>query len=280
MKNNLLKKELTIGMILLFMGVAVAPGITAYVTATTDESNLVELTVQICKPDNIKRHMVQISKQNAIEIENHFDNIRRELEQAKTIEETVEILNKAITSLSEFGLLRGMTIEEAQNLVIRTYQNTRLRDPLEKMFRTIGQNNKGNISNLFCLLAVQVTGGTPQENPLPLLRMIALLFVILSIKVDDSGWIPDYKIVHPFLFLLGVYLDLFCWYHPFRFMKTQDFVLCENISWISLGLMGKKMGEGGINEIVGFTGIKISYLLNDDTNTEAYFYLGGAVVIS
>ena len=105
-------KHLVVGVIVLFLGLACAPSINANISK---ENELVEITTEICGLDGGK-HTVQLTKEEAEELEQLLNDIERRLDEVETREEAKEIFNEAVVELDKYGLLGGLSIEEAQKL--------------------------------------------------------------------------------------------------------------------------------------------------------------------
>jgi len=103
-----MKKLLAVGVIVLFLGLAIAPSINANVSKTSVDSELVEITTEICGLNGGKQ-TVSLSKEDAEEVEKLIDDIERRLDNVETREETVEIFNEAVVKLDKYGLLGGLT---------------------------------------------------------------------------------------------------------------------------------------------------------------------------
>jgi len=143
-----LKKLLVVGVIVLFLGLACAPSINANVSK---DSELVEITTEICGLGGGK-HTVQLTKEEAEEVEQLIDDIEQRLDGIKTREETVEIFNEAVVELDKYGLLGGLSVKQAQRLVAGKYQNSFLVKLINTLRRrdsipTVGYENKN------CLIA-------------------------------------------------------------------------------------------------------------------------------
>ena len=148
------KKSLAVAVILLFLGVAFAPSINANISKASIDSKLVEITTEICGLNGGK-HTVQLTKEEAEEVEKLIDDIERRLDRTETREETVEIFNEAVVELDKYGLLGGMSVEQIQKLVTGRYQNQRVMKLLEIVF----DNNQANdASNYLCLIIGETTG--------------------------------------------------------------------------------------------------------------------------
>jgi len=136
------------GVIVLFLGLAIAPSINANVSKASIDSELVEITTEICGIDGVKPHTVSLSKEDAEEVELLIDDIKSRLDNVETREETVEIFNEAIVEFDKYGLLGGLSAKQAQRLITDGYNNLRIGEFFEKA--NIDSNIKGNF---FCLLA-------------------------------------------------------------------------------------------------------------------------------
>lgn len=111
----IIKKMVTIQIILLFIGVAFVPSINASVV----EDELVEFDVEFCGLG--KKHTVKLTQQEADEVELLFDDIEQQLSDVETREEAEEIFKDAVVELDRCGLLGGLSLKYAQNLVTGKY---------------------------------------------------------------------------------------------------------------------------------------------------------------
>ena len=101
-----MKKQLAVGVIVLFLGLAIAPSINANVSR---ESELVAITTEICGLDGGK-HTVQLTQEEAKEVEQLIDDIERSLDEVETREEAGEVFNYAVVELDKYGLLGRLNI--------------------------------------------------------------------------------------------------------------------------------------------------------------------------
>ncbi len=143
----MVKKGLAVAVILLFIGVAFAPSINAN---THNDDNLVEFDVEFCGLG--KKHTVQLTQQEADEVELLFDDIQQQLENVESREESEEIFNDAIVELDKYGLLGGLNVRFAQKLVTDKYQNSKGKQLLEKYYSK-NQGIPNDNSNQLCLIA-------------------------------------------------------------------------------------------------------------------------------
>lgn len=107
-----MKKLIVVGVILLFIGLAVAPSINANVS----KEALVEFTTEVCGFNGGKQ-IVKLTQEEAEEVEALFDSIREKLNATESREEAEEIFKEAVVELDKYGLLGGLSIKQAQRLV-------------------------------------------------------------------------------------------------------------------------------------------------------------------
>jgi len=118
MKNdsNLVNKTLVCGIIVLFIGVSVAPGITAV--------DLKALAISQTKTPNLsgikaaEEPSLKISSGELTELERFFNGVLERLYEIRTLADVIAIYNEVITFLDEYNLLpEGISVEELQQLV-------------------------------------------------------------------------------------------------------------------------------------------------------------------
>ena len=139
-----IKKCVAVGVILLFIGVAFGPSINA-----TNRREMVEITTEVCGL-NGGTQTVQLTNEQAEEVEVLFDSIRKRLNATETREEAEEIFREAVVKLDNYGLLGGLSVEQGQRLVTGGYQNPRMMKIIENM---INRGQEDNTSNVCCLVA-------------------------------------------------------------------------------------------------------------------------------
>ena len=159
-KNTCITTGLSVGIILLFVGLALSPGITAQVNNIEFEikdsfvdPDVVEVIVQCSNSQGAEDTTVKLSTQEANELEELLDDIQKRLDAAKTKAETIEVFKDAVVSLNELGLLPdGINIEQAQQLVTGNNLNERASRLLDRLCNrnlvTMDDNE-----NALCLIA-------------------------------------------------------------------------------------------------------------------------------
>ena len=139
-----MKKLLTIGIILLFIGIVVAPSINSTVVKASNDNDLVEVTSQACGIQGFENTTVKLTKQQYQSLEQYLVDFNARLNQTTTREEAVPIFKDAVVELNKYGLLpKGMSIELAQKLVTTGHQIQKVPNIIKKSI--------SEYINFFCL---------------------------------------------------------------------------------------------------------------------------------
>jgi hypothetical protein len=294
-----IKNGLVIGVILLFVGVAVQPVIVADVSIESDDSELVEITVEIFEVNRVQEYTVMLTKEQAEELELLINNTKTELDAADNSDETENIFMNTVVSLNELGLLpKGMSVKEAQRLVTGKEQNPRVVKLLEEYYSK-NQKSLDYDRNILCLIAGE-TINTVFIGPFALLcgLRVALLLLRqseflrwlkninpelwswLSVNFGEFGfelfckrmglWIAFGAGLNFLPLKIGAYI-YYGWFRNYGHHWYPVDIPAEG--WvITNGLSGKKEWSGDFyGDVVGFTGIKIIRDLLD------FYYLGAAL---
>ncbi len=286
-----MKKLISVTVILLFIGLSFAPSINANVS----KEELVEFTTEVCGLNGGKQ-TVKLTQQQADEVEALFDSIREQLNTTESREEAEEIFKNVVVELDKYGLLGGLSIKQAQKLVVNGYQDSRTMKIPERIISKFQNNN----SNYFCLI-VGATNGTNFDSQLELLfgRMTVLLGLVGPIIFDKF---PLYM-----FFIIGYFfMDFFDSFNPVAIASrinlggekgggwNPEFVEFYANGWIvTTGLLGVKRYNGELigtlplygsailcngfiykfnPGIIGFTGLQMYNSIRDK-----HFYLGSAL---
>jgi hypothetical protein len=144
-----MKKCLAVGIILLFIGVAIAPSINFIVVKASDDNDLVEVTTQACGIKGYGNTTVKLTREQYQNLEQYLVEFRARLNQTTTREEAIPIFKEAVVELNKYGLLpKGMSVERAQRLILAMNPDIKHR----KLFDRILIANQELDSNLFCLI--------------------------------------------------------------------------------------------------------------------------------
>ena len=246
--NNLIKKALVVAVILLFIGVAFAPSINANVSKASIESEMVEITTEVCGLNGGK-HTVQLTKAEAEEVENLIDDIERRLDEVETREETVEIFNDVIIELDKYGLLGGLSVKQAQRLV--TGRNIKFVE--NKIFRQLLENNLAfdKKYNFLCLTAGSSILSEFYRFPIGLAYYFCKLFGLDFFEIANII-IEGLSIGGLFLFFIYFYIRDFM---PWNIMNT--FFSNKYCNIFTIGFNGIQRWKDEYVIGTGFNGIKI-----------------------
>lgn len=297
-KNNLIKKGLAVVIILLFICVAFAPSINADINKASVDSELVEITTEVCGL-NGGEHTVQLTNEEAEEVDRLFENIRLRLNESTSRGEAEEIFKEAVVELDKYGLLGSLIVKQAQKLVTGRHRDSRAMKISEGFFSRLQKNN----SNYLCLIA-GATNGTNFDSQLELFcgRISVLLSFVGPILFNKFP-------LYTFFILRYFLLDIFSSVNPVAIASRinlggekgggwiPEFVEFYAHGWIiTMGLLGThrcdgKMqgaiplyGTGTIFEgylykfspgVLGFTGLHIYNLIQ-----AKHFYLGSALWVN
>jgi len=187
-----MKKLLVVGVIVLFLGLACAPSINANISR---DNELVEITTEICGLGGGK-HTVQLTKDEAEEVDRIFANIRQRLNESTSREEAKEIFNEAVVELDKYGLLGRLSVEQAQMLVTGGYQNSRVVNLIRDIYnkKLVDSNN----SNFLCLISGESIV-TSIIGPCPLAIVLHMMFTWgRHVAFSNFFWYISYLIFKGF----------------------------------------------------------------------------------
>jgi len=181
-----LKKILAVGIILLFIGVSIAPNINFNSVKASNDNELVEFTTEACGIPGLQPQTVKLPKQQVREVEALFDEIKSKLDNAKTTEETLAIFTKAFAELDAYGLLGNVSVKEAKRLVKGIYQDPQTMNLYKTIF---GKSQILNDSNFLCLIAGETKEtrlyGFVETGCSALSYFLFGLYIFAHIIVDD-----------------------------------------------------------------------------------------------
>lgn len=258
-----LRKGLAVGIILLFISIAVAPSISFTVVKASNDNDLIEVTTQACGIKGFDNTTVTLTREQYAEVEKLFEDIEVKLKTVKTREEAQPIYNNAIRELNTYGLLpKGMSDEQVQKLVVDGYS----KGQGFSIFEEISHKNRLQeyYNNFCCLVAGVVQDGFAEG----ILSMIGLIFLLLSV-------FPSPFHINTVLFgLIGLVLTVI----SYIILTFSPLAIMQIISIISGNMI--LFGLGGLihfNEgvLVGFNGIKITRI-----DTKEMHLLGISLMVS
>ena len=249
-----MKKLLAIGIIFLFIGVAVAPSINSSVVKVSD--NLVEVTSQACGIQGFGNTTVKLTKQQYQNLEQYLVEFRARLNQTTTKDEAIPIFKDAVVDLNKYGLLpKGMSLQRVQDIVTGNSIPKRTHPILEKIAQREDYINTN---------ALVYINGEIDEN-LNLLLMFVLLWTIT----------PPYS---PPDSLLWRFANWYSGFKPVNFFSFTVFFYSAQL--YSIGQMGKKQFDNITDlGLVGFIGLQIITRYQDGW-PERGIYLGWSAIVN
>lgn len=290
-----MKKALVIGVIFLYISIAIQPVIIAEATIEPDDFNLVEITVEIYELDKTYNHTVMLTKEHVEELELLINKTKTELDGSDNSDVAENIFMNAVLSFNEFSLLPdSISVTEAQRLVKGEEQNPRIVKLFERYYNK-NQKSPDNEGNTLCLIAGKS------------INTVFIAPIALTIFIYGASFIFR-NLLFWRLFSRNISPEIFSFYEKLNYfreafwcvlgaglnflpLKIGTFIHYGWISfdyddwygwvideipakgWVSTyGLSGKKQWTGDFSgEAIGFTGIKIFTGLLD------FFYLGAAL---
>jgi hypothetical protein len=268
-----MKKILVGGIILLFIGVAVAPNIHLSVVKAAADDELVEVTAQACGIQGYGDTTVKLTNEQYQNLQQFLVTFRARLNQTTTREETAPIFKEAVVELHKYGLLpKGMSIRDAQRLVLRGNQEAILQQPVGKMIREKMLNDS---TNILCLVA-GYSNNTQISTLFEKIVLFNFLLISTCMKIIITSFITY---LYLGLLLVGITMFFFALDSLFPFTLWSDVNIYRGNGFLySVGLGGAKKWVGTLNgHIQGFTGIKILLNFKDPF---VYFYLGSGLSVT
>ena len=161
------KKILVVGIIFLFIGIAIAPSVASIEFSKDKNTNndLVEITLQLCKTSGVEDHKMFITQEQDEELDRLIESFKANLNNAETREETIEIYNDMVVSLDKLGILpEGTNCKEVQQLVtgensISNPEKMKSNKHFNQAFEKLKNKNPGLFENMnmFCLITGETT---------------------------------------------------------------------------------------------------------------------------
>jgi len=275
------RKCLAVGIILLFIGVAVAPSINSSVVKSSNDNDLMEVTSQVCGIQGFRNTTVKLTKEQYQNLEQYLVDFRARLNQTTTREEAVPLFKDAVVELNKYGLLpKGMSVERVQKLILGGNQNLLHLRPLGERKNSF-YSSSSTYENNNCLIAGYTTF-TASNGPIasiisyflfnlnfPIFGLIGFLSDLNPIQISSVIGLCEIQRNPPYGYITNpaigwIYTNgdngIGKWNGSFYGAITDQFyVIIRGV--FSIYLPG----------IVGFSGIKIGIPL-----AGPYFYLGKA----
>jgi len=250
MNKNIL---LTIGITILFLGITIAPSINFNVVKASKNNDLVEVTTQACGINGYGNTTVKLTRQQYQNLEQYLVDFQARLNQTKTKEEAVPIFKEAVMELNKYGLLpKGMSIEEAQKLVLGGYQNPRYSRFLNRMLNSVEKSS--NDENYNCLIAGRTT------NTVSIGPILTLIQIGANHGYNNLYYLIVFLQQHNNFFLLLLFGGLYMFFAITSIMTSEvglgnfidNFHPILLLSTIGLGMNTWLPYDGGVYPAVGW----------------------------
>ncbi len=259
-----MKKLLVIGIILLFVGVSIAPTINFNTVKASQEDDLVEVTSQACGIQGYGNNTVKLTTKEVEEVKKLFDNLQNNIKDAKSKTEVRSLIHTAIEELNNNGLLPlGMSVSTAEELVMGEYLNKKMIHLLESITKKTESLNE---SNFFCITIGQIFNPI-LVTPINLIS-VPLLMIVLTLEIIHFFfgilYIPSLLLLYNSCFYLARMILHLSYLNPASIVLAGDFTGC-NLS--TLGVLGLKIFKGNMyGELYGYIGLKIMFdgIYDDD----------------
>lgn len=192
-RNPITMKGLTVGIILFFIGVAIAPSINTNVVKASHEDQFITVTTHACGIEGFRDTTVKLTREQYNDLEQYLVGFRARLNQTSTREETARLFRHVVVILHSYGLLpEHMSIKEAQRVVTGAYQRPRLRD----LYHLMNRNKQAvNDSNVLCLLTGTTTSttflGIAELSVAALIYLLYFPYFLEKIVCDDPVIMQD-----------------------------------------------------------------------------------------
>jgi hypothetical protein len=258
------RKCLAVGIILLFVGVTIAPTINFNTVKASNDNDLVEVTTQACGIQGYGNTTVKLTREQYQNLEQYLVEFRARLNQTTTKEEATPIFKDAVVELNKYGLLpKGLGVERAQRLVSGELFSTGILNLLEKIL--LSQNKyvetSDDVLNRFCLFYADTIDAF-EEN---IWVLIASLFGALGLHYN----------VKFFSFLNELFYD-YGQFKPLKVMNTIGIGVGTAYSCFTVGLLGVQNGGYIFHYAYGFSGLKI---IKESGQIKAV-YIGAALKVT
>ncbi|MBN1280631.1 MAG: hypothetical protein JXA00_03180 [Candidatus Thermoplasmatota archaeon] len=315
-----IKRILVVGVILLFIGVAVVPSINFNVVKAASDNDLIEVTSQACGIKGYGNTTVKLTGEQYKNLEQYLVEFRARLNRTTTREEAVPLFKEAVVNLNTYGLLpQGMSVEQAQDLILSRIHNEvpslSLKHPPVPPSCSLGVSQSRNI---LCLITGEGTNTFFQtllntlviktinlfiNTPLYSIYAVCLAIGIISMYYWNMQWPLINLLLYLDSSLLQVIQDMFISLTTYTGVSAFDVIrYCpyvingqyQSTGWMhTIGLLGHQAMNGtfrgrfphwplGFFQFLGNPGV-IGFTgirINTDPTSHQSFYLGSALLVA
>ncbi len=241
-----------VGIILLFMGLAVAPSIGHRTAPISD--NHTEFILQTCGPDEQTKQTIALTQQQKRQLQQVFDELKDHLSTTDTLKDTHDLFNDTIDELHRYNLLpRDLSTQQLKRLVTSASSYQKIPSALQELSRTYQRTpTDGEIQNYLC----SVAGNCSNTHAAKLAKRIAhRLYVIMDhssqnallVKIATAFWVvinQISKITQQLVTQDGTHYGVSLYFGNYHYYPYPDWLYPAN-GWIS---------TNGINGVQNITG--------------------------
>ncbi len=241
-----------VGIILLFMGLAVAPSIGHRIAPISDDQH--EFILQICGPDERTEQTLALTRQQERQLQQLFDDLKDHLATADLLKDTHEIFNDTIDELQRYNILPNeLSAQLLKRLVSKTSSYQKIPPHLQQLCRKYqGTSTEGEITNYLCSIA----GNSSNTHAAKLAKRIAhRLSVIMDhstenallVKIATAFWIvinQISKITQKLVTQDGTHYGVCLYFGNYHYYPYPDWLYPAK-GWVS---------TNGINGVQNITG--------------------------
>jgi hypothetical protein len=289
------RKWLAIGIILLFVGVTIAPTINFNtVKASTDDDlvhnkEYIKTTVELCGLNT--RTTINLTQDEVQEIKNVFLTYKNKFDQTTTREQAEQILIELLDELHTYHLIENQSLPKIHRLI----QSSLTRNPIKNHPEWINQQETIK-QNLGCFVLGQTSDTVYCSTiVLRLLYGSAFGFLLFGSVFPRIALLLYFMAMVPIAFLLASYMYYIVMAntHKPSILNTMtlgyelNHEIIPSKGWISsIGLLGKTNQSGALMgalyilpipfidalyypALVGFTGVKV--IINEYATNVYYF---------
>jgi hypothetical protein len=230
----MIRKCLAVGIILLFIGVTIAPTINFQVVKASTDDDLVEVTTQACGIQGYGNTTVKLTREQYRNLEEYLVDFRDKLNKTTTMKDTISLFKEVIFVLDDYKLLpKGMSIQQCIDLTTGKY--------LLRRHIQIPRMLLGDMENYLCLIAGR---GNPIDR-------YFFLDVMWGIFWEFGNFDIAFLLLIPVLLITLVMTPI--WLYPlklnsFLYYGTRHYVMGEGFSYTPAGKWVWTNGMNGIKK--------------------------------
>ena len=263
MKYKMMKDGVVVAIVLLFFGVAAAPGITGIISHEPLKDELVEFRINVCGQVGLVSHSIWLTPQQAADVDVLFDRANIDLENANSYTEANNVLCDTMVSLDTYGLLGGFSVQQVQQRVLGCFQ-PQVNGIFDLEQQRISWDDDDDY--LCFVLAAAYLEGFPSIifiNFLAYLGIYLIIYSLYKLGFDLSDFFYNFLMYMMFLTTHLIPVKIM------SYVGVQGGFL--NATWF--GLNGVQKSDN-VNGLHGFTGIML-YNIKE----EILYLLGFSLVV-